>query len=293
MKRTTACLSALLLVFFFLGPVSVLNAQNAAGSDTGKMVRIETKSGQVFRGIIEKQTVEAITLQTRNGLILTIPRENITKIEAIGEDEISSKYSYKDPNDTRLFFAPTARTLKQGQGYFSDYELFFPSFGVGAFDFLTIGGGITIFPGSDFQLYYVAPKIRLLHMGKLDVAAGTVYMNATTNEGFGGGIAWGLATYGTSDLAATVGLGWGYSGEDISDSPVVMLGGEARVSQSIKLLSEAWLFPNSDYNPIIFGIRFFGRRLAADLGMIYVTGTKTSGWPFFPWVGFAYNFGVR
>lgn len=293
MKRFNTRLLASLLIVFLLAPTGVLNAQESSNVDKGKLVRIETKDGQTFKGLISNETVETITLKTSDGLILTIPRSNIKHMEEISEQEISRKYSYKDPNDTRLFFAPTARTLKQGQGYFSDYELFFPSFGVGAFDFLSIGGGISIFPGLKSQLYYIAPKIRLLHLGKLDVAAGTLYMNATSHSGFGGGIAWGLATYGTSDLAATVGAGWGYSGEDISNNPVILLGGEGRIMQSIKLLGEAWIIPNTDHHPVIFGIRFFGRQLAADLGLIYITRTETTGWPFFPWVGFAYNFGTQ
>ncbi len=293
MKRTATCLLASLLIVFLFIPVNSLSAQESTTTAKGKLVRIDTKDGQTFKGVIEKQTAESLTLKTSDGLILTIPGANIEQLEEISEQEISGKYGYKDPNDTRLFFAPTARTLKQGHGYFSDYELFFPSFGVGAFDFLSIGGGISIFPGVGAQLYYIAPKVRVLHLNKLDVAVGTLYMNATSNSGFGGGIAWGLATYGTSDLAATVGAGWGYSGESFADKPVILLGGEARVSQSIKLLGEAWIIPDENNFPLLFGIRFFGRQLAADLGMIYITGSKTSGWPFIPWVGFAYNFGVK
>lgn len=40
---------------------------------------------------------------------------------------------------------------------------------------------------------------------------------------------------------------------------------------------------------ISLGIRFFGSHLAADFGLI--TSPEASGsFPFFPWLGFAYNF---
>ena len=39
-------------------------------------------------------------------------------------------YYATDPNYTRLFFAPTARALKKGSGYFADYELIFPGIAV-------------------------------------------------------------------------------------------------------------------------------------------------------------------
>ena len=43
-----------------------------------------------------------------------------------------------------------------------------------------------------------------------------------------------------------------------------------------------------------FGIRFFGERLSADLGFFYPMSEGegiSEGFPFIPWLGFAYNFG--
>jgi len=39
-------------------------------------------------------------------------------------------------------------------------------------------------------------------------------------------------------------------------------------------------------------VRFFGEDLAADLGFIYPAGSKITGFPFIPWLGFVYNFGT-
>ena len=38
--------------------------------------------------------------------------------------------------------------------------------------------------------------------------------------------------------------------------------------------------------------RFFGENLAADFGLIHVAGSDIEGFPFIPWIGFAYNFGA-
>jgi len=92
--------------------------------------------------------------------------------------------------------------------------------------------------------------------------------------------------------ALTAGLGWGFAGSDDTDSPTVMLGGGLRVSNSVKLISESWIPPNSDNALVSSGIRFFGERLAADLGFIHPTGLSSDGFPFLPWLGFTYNFGT-
>ena len=42
------------------------------------------------------------------------------------------------------------------------------------------------------------------------------------------------------------------------------------------------------------GIRFFGENLAADFALIFpLTGEGIEGFPFLPWIGFAYNFGSK
>ena len=39
--------------------------------------------------------------------------------------------------------------------------------------------------------------------------------------------------------------------------------------------------------------RFFGENLAADFSLLALVGEDTSGFPFVPWIGFAYNFGKK
>ncbi len=116
-------------------------------------------------------------------------------------------------------------------------------------------------------------------------------MNTTNMSTDGFGIAYGVSTIGNSDVSGTIGLGWGYSGEDMMNKPILLLGGEARVSQSLKLISENWIFPDTDFSLISFGVRFFGKKLATDLALMYPLGANMGdGWPFFPWMSFAYNF---
>ncbi|MFQ5584937.1 MAG: hypothetical protein ACE5GL_10920, partial [Calditrichia bacterium] len=84
-----------------------------------------------------------------------------------------------------MLFAPTARPLKQGQGYFSVYQIFFPFVAVGVTDFFTLAGGVSLIPGARSQLLYVAPKITPLHLKKFDLAFGLLYLAVPDVNGDG------------------------------------------------------------------------------------------------------------
>lgn len=198
-----------------------------------------------------------------------------------------------DSNRTRLFLAPTGRPLKQGQGYFSAYQIFFPFVAIGVTDFLSMAGGISLLPAAEEQIIYLAPRLTPLHFKDVDVSAGVLYVSATGADFSGVGIVYGVGTYGTRDAALTAGLGWGFAEGEISNEPVLMLGGELRVSNSVKLLTENWIPPSSGGFVYSFGVRFFGENLAADFGLLGWSKGISDGFPFFPWIGFAYNFGAK
>jgi hypothetical protein len=111
---------------------------------------------------------------------------------------------------------------------------------------------------------------------------------------FSFGMFYGGVSYGGSESSLSIGVGlpfakiWEF---DLKFEPVFVIGGGMQVSNSVKLVSENWIltfeFPKRIFP--IFGIRFFGEKLAADLGFIYISGAE--GFPFFPWLGFTYNFG--
>ena len=104
------------------------------------------------------------------------------------------------------------------------------------------------------------------------------------------GITYGVATVGTSTAALTVGLGWGFVDGEFSANPLLVIGGEVQLSNSVKLITENWFPPKMDGGIISFGIRFFGESIAGDFGLMRPTESSGGGFPFLPWIGFAYNF---
>ncbi len=255
--------------------------------------RITLKDGSELVGTIESEDTAGTQFKTVSGVGLTIPRSQIKLVERLSGYASDGEYRSEDPNRTRLFLAPTARSLKNGQGYFSAYEIFFPLVAVGIADVVTLAGGISLFPFASNQLFYFAPKVTPVHVKNFHLAGGLLYVNGTSSVGDGVGIVYGLGTFEAPTAGLTVGLGWGFARGDLENKPIVLLGGEVQLSNSAKLISENWIPPNTDLVFLSLGVRFFGERLAADFALIHPAGTGAQGFPFVPWIGFAYNFGAR
>ncbi|HEX4933061.1 MAG TPA: hypothetical protein VFV33_07785, partial [Gemmatimonadaceae bacterium] len=217
---------------------------------------------------------------------------NVRSARAVDpEDFREGEYWFPNPNRTRLLFAPTARMLKQGTGYFADHMLFFPAFAAGVTDRVTIGAGMSTIPGValEDQLFYLTPKVGLVSRKNVDVAVGALLMRpGSEDESLG--IAYGVTTLGGPHGGLTAGLGFGYVGARFSDKPVVMLGGDVRLSPRFGLVSENYVVPGAfDGAVTSLGARFFGEKLAVDLGFFRpFSGDEED--TMIPFVGFVVNF---
>lgn len=271
----------------FLSFILIVNFENIfAQSDSTAIYRITLTDDSELLGMIESENDSLIFFITNAGLELSIDRAMIKEQKIIQGEWSGDTFLRKDPNQTRLLFSPTGRTLSAGEGYFSAYEIFFPFLAVGITDFITLSGGVSLFPGLEEQVIYIAPKVRVLHLDNFDLSGGVLYCHVE-EEDFG--IFYGVTTVGSSKASFTLGLGWGYADGETAESPAIMFGGEIQLSNSVKIVSENWKLPEEDNLFLSFGLRFFGEHLAADFGLVTTTG-ETEGFPFIPWIGFAYNF---
>lgn len=256
--------------------------------DTG-LKTIELKDGSEFIGHITDSDTSGIRFKTLSGSVVSIKEGQIESIRS----ERSGYINGTDPNVSRLFLAPTGKNLKGGTGYFSIAEIFFPMLAFGINDYITLAGGMTILPGAEDQLYYFNGKAGGLHFKNLDLSGGVFYTNITSSDESGLTIVYGTGTIGTESLSLTLGGGIPFGGDN---NPLLIIGGEAQLSNSIKFITENWIPTEPESGLILsFGLRFFGRRLAGDFGLMYLVddqgGSATGGgWPFIPWIGFNYNF---
>ena len=203
-------------------------------------------------------------------------------------------YWFPNPNTTRLYFAPTARTLKKGEGYFADYYIFFPSFAVGITDNITIGAGMSLIPGVsiDEQVYFFTPKVGLKATEKMHIAAGALILkfpNIDDDDGPIVGILYGVTTFGSTDASLTAGLGFGFMDDEFADKPMVVIGGEKRISRRLSFVSENWILPGVDDVVISYGVRFFGEKLSVDLALVNVLN-ENAIFPGVPYIDFVFNF---
>jgi hypothetical protein len=273
--------------FFSICFLFILITNVLAQSDSLDVKKIILTDDSEFMGTIVSETDEIIYFKSIGGLEIDIKKSMIKEIKEVEGTWKGGEFRRTDPNQTRLLFAPSARTLPQGRGYFSVYEIFFPMLAYGVTDFVTLAGGMSLFPGVDEQLLYLAPKVRFAHSEQLDISGGILYISAFNEIDLG--ISYGVISYGSPTASFTGGLGWGFAEGEWSNNPFVMLGAEFQVSNVTKLITENWFPPEVDWGLLSFGIRFFGESLAADFALM--TTTEASGsWPFFPWLGFAYNF---
>jgi hypothetical protein len=203
------------------------------------------------------------------------------------------EYWFPNPNATRLFFAPTGRMLGRGEGYYSNTYLFFNGVSRGVTDNFSIGGSATVFPSSTRQLGYLTPKLGVYTSENVNMGVGALL----GYNGFGSsdaerqfGILYSVATVGSPDLSGTAGIGWGYQGSKLANHPAVMIGGVARVSRRMALVTENYYVSVASDNHTIlgYGFRFFGEKLSVDLA--FLNSASDAVFPGIPFISFAVKF---
>jgi hypothetical protein len=284
-------------------------ADRLTPSDTIYEVRLQ--DGSVLYARVVAAEPQRIELETTAGVRLQVGRAQIRSASPVrGTVQPDGMVWPEDPNSTRLFFGPTGRALRQGDGYVGAFELFLPFVAVGLTDWITIAAGTPIIPEVIGRVAYLAPRIQVVRTERVQLSSGVLAFVDLTDEGGEDpntlGILYGAGTFGTRDHALSVGAGWGFFGSDIESRPAFMLGGEARLNRRVKLISENYLvsyrterydYPTGTYRDdteylglMGAGIRIFGERLAGDLGLGFGVGEADFGCCL-PLVNFVYNFG--
>ncbi len=287
----------------------VLHAQPGAPKPVAAQVRVSTalptdtlsvgmRDGSTFMGRVVSVRGDTAEMTTSMGTvrfaIADVKRSTIVR----AADIVNGEYWFPNPNTTRLLFAPTGRMIRKGEGYFSDYVLFFPGVAAGITDRITIGGGMSIFPGLSFdeQLFYLTPKVGIIAREKLHVAVGVLAARAGLGDddefdegGDTFGIPYVVGTFGGPNRSVTAGIGYGYANGKLADNPALMFGGDIRLSRRFGLVSENYVFPDAfDGALLSLGARFFGEKMAGDFGLVIPAGGGDS--VVIPYLGLIVNF---
>ncbi len=267
-----------------------------ATADTALRHETRLRDGSRLVGRIVAVTGDSVRIQLRSGPV-TIARSEIVEVRQFGAANLHhGEYWAENPNPTRLLFSATAYPLGRGDGYYWNAWFFVHGFAYGASNRFTIGGGFSLVPGVDFghNFFFITPKFTLTGGSGPQAAIGALagFLPGVGSSGKGAslGIVYGVSSFGTRENNLTAGLGWGYVDSDIANEPVVMVGGQARVSRRVGLITENWFVPVDGNFPglLSYGVRFLGEKLSVDLA--FVNGTERMIFPGVPWIGFAVKF---
>lgn len=249
-----------------------------------QLYELVLKDGSRMFGTIDREDDREVVFRTHTGSILTAPRGDIVSLRLVKGRIENGEFVRTDSHRSRLFFAPTGRSLDKGQVSVGVFQFLAPFVQVGVTDRFSIGGGTPLFFGidEDYRPFWVTPKYQVVRGEKVQIAVGVLQM---LNLGGGnGGIAYTVGTFGGTDNAVTVGAGLGYTGD--STGGVIMIGGERRVRRNIKLITENYVFEEGGI--LSGGVRFLGERLSADLAL--AVPLDVGGFIAFPVVNFVYIF---
>jgi hypothetical protein len=270
-------------------------------SPTDSLQQLRLGDGSRHIGRVVEMRDDKIIFETIAGVRIEANRE-FARLTNVRGRLVQGEFWPEDRNSTRLFFAPTGRTLPRGEGYAGAFVLL-PFVAVGVTNDLTLAGGIPPAGSLNQVPIWIAPKLRVVNLPQTQVSAGLFAIhlageenwdwetgNTTRSSSRAAGILYGVGTFGDMDNALHAGAGVAFeTGEGFGSVPL-MVGGEMRVSRRNKLITENWFLPG-DGAALSGGVRMMGDRWTTDLGLAAFVGDGDV--PYLPVVSFSYNFGGR
>lgn len=236
-------------------------------ADSSMIQVIKVRDGSTLIGRVIRVGADSVEIETR-GARTTLARSAIRSVTVRPASAMrNGEYWVQNPNTSRLLFGPTGQMLRKGEGYIADFEFVFLGGAYGITDNFTMGGGVLL--PAPANVYFITPKIGFSPSPKVHIATGAMLIGLT-GDAESIGVYYGAATFGDEDQSVTGGVGYGFSGADVANEPVFMIGGEKRFSNRMAVVTENYLIPGLD--PLIgLGIRFIGEKLSADLGLMRVS----------------------
>jgi hypothetical protein len=160
----------------------------------------------------------------------------------------------------------------------------------GVSDHFSMGGGtvpVFLFGASAIPIWFL-PKVSVsTPRDNLHLAGGAVLGGVLgAGEDIGLGLVYGSATVGGRDRNATIGLGYGYTDGEFSDTPAINVSGMTRVSRTVYLLTENYFFPAVEgANLVSVGVRWAPENFAVDFALFRPLGPDIDGFVALPWLG--------
>lgn len=261
-----------------------------------KVYHLETRDGNGYTGIIVASDTARVIFKADNLGEITIPRKEIKTIEQIDAEKLKKgKFWFENPQATRYLFSPNGYGLKKGEGYYQNVWVLFNSFAIGLTDHISVGGGVVpafLFAGSPTPAWVTAKVSLPVVKEKFNLGAGVLAGTVLGESETGFGIFYGIATVGSKDVNASIGMGYGFAGGSISRAPMLNLSGMCRITSRVYLVTENYLFSDSNANTAVlsFGGRTIFKNAGLDYGLLLPVSDDTGIYGI-PWLGITIPFG--
>jgi hypothetical protein len=266
----------LILIFIFFSTIFTVRSQEpvvlTGPLDLEKTYQVELVDGSEFIGTILSLDSTLLEMKTASIPRIQINVATIKKMHVIENKMMfDGTVGIPNPNTTRYFFAPSAYNLKKGEGYYQNTYLVLNSINYGLTDHFSIGASLELTStfgtmGENWSpIYLITPKFGFEVAKNVNVGAGLLI----ANMGFTGGLqlAYGLVTYGNPENNVTLAVSTGWAdGTYLKNAPFT-LNGMFRIGRHTSFVTENWIIPGTGalYS---YGVRFFGSKIAVDLGFL-------------------------
>ena len=249
------------------------------GEIIGQAYTVEVKSGTAVVGTLTAATAEELSFQTKDLGVLVLKRANIRQLTLLTPEQARRGFDYQG-NGNRLFFAPTARNLRRGEGTIQTIDIFLLGVNYGITDNISMGALFTWIPeaGSD-NFFALTPKVSIPVREQVRLGAGALVV---LRSGSNFTLAYANGTYGSADNNLTAGVGYAFVQGQYVNTPVFIVGGATRVSRRLSLLNETYIlnvknsYDNATFIGGIAGVRISGQRLSGSLGLMYGFSSYTN-----------------
>lgn len=182
-----------------------------------------------------------------------------------------------DPTTFRNVIMPTAETLPKGKIFAGNYDIAGWIGGYGLTDDLMLIGGGAFIPEfvKKVAVGTLGAKYRPLKIGLVEASVGVfgAYSSAETNISVFA--PFGVVSIGSRSNRISIAGGYIWKHHSSGDSldfdenaTVFAIGGDVTVKRGWKLLAETYFIEKSGLRPITITSRWFGERIAFDLGLI-------------------------
>jgi hypothetical protein len=267
--------------------------------------------GGVITGKIINRTDNYLVFETKALGKVVYPMSKISHIRDLNQASISKegKIWFKNPNNTRYLFAPSAFQLKKGEGYYQNIYGLGNAVNYGITNYATVGGGLA----GPFGVY-LNTKLGIQVIKNVNVAAGVLAGNSffeLNGHNLGLLLGFGLITFGNYDHNITIGAGYGIidneRGTNSFEKPIYNFNAMTRIGKKFALVTENWMV-NANHDVFNSGnesaqgshyelyysyaFRYMGQQSTLDAGFVNNPNIVSKGWYIgIPYIGFAIRFG--